>query len=218
MNMAEPVVLREVTGGAGRTCAEILSLLPAWFGIPSSNEDYIATADTHPGVIAMVGDEDVGITTVKHHSPYAAEVYLMAVKPAYHRHGIGVQMLRLVEERLAAQGVEFLQVKTLSAASPDAATPRPVRSGSPAGSGRSRSSPRCGTRRTRPCSSSRPFPRPGPRAVARPADQTAASGVTRPITPGRHRKTQPRRSGSSMWSAVTMYMSAHVGARRTRRW
>ncbi len=120
MNAAESVVLREVTGGAGRTCAEILSLLPTWFGIPSSNEDYIATADTHPGVIAMVGDDDVGITTVKHHSPYAAEVYLMAVKPAYHRHGIGVQMVRLVEERLAAQGVEFLQVKTLSAASPDA--------------------------------------------------------------------------------------------------
>jgi GNAT superfamily N-acetyltransferase len=71
-------------------------------------------------VLAVVDDEIVGITTVKHHSPYAAEVYLMAVKPAFHRHGIGRRMLRRVEERLAADGVEFLQVKTLSASRPDA--------------------------------------------------------------------------------------------------
>jgi GNAT superfamily N-acetyltransferase len=118
--MGASVELREVTGGADRTCAEILALLPTWFGIPASNQDYIDTAETHPGVIATVDGEDVGITTVKRHSPYAAEVYLMAVKPSHHRQGIGGQMLRRVEERLADEGVEFLQVKTLSAARPDA--------------------------------------------------------------------------------------------------
>ena len=92
--MDESVALREVNGGAGRTCAEILQLLTNWFGIPESNQDYIDTAETHPGVIATVAGEDVGITTVKRHSPYAAEVYLMAVKPSFHRHGIGWQMLR----------------------------------------------------------------------------------------------------------------------------
>jgi len=118
--MEASVALRDVTGGEGRACAEILALLPTWFGIPESNQDYVATAETHPGVIATVGGDDVGITTVKRHSPYAAEVYLMAVKPAYHRHGIGWQMLRRVEQRLAEEGVEFLQVKTLSATRPDA--------------------------------------------------------------------------------------------------
>ncbi|MGD9703147.1 MAG: GNAT family N-acetyltransferase [Acidimicrobiia bacterium] len=54
-----------------------------------------------------------------HHSPYAAEVYLMAVKPSFHRAGIGTAMLRHLEGTLAARGVEFLQVKTLSAARPD---------------------------------------------------------------------------------------------------
>jgi len=43
----------------------------------------------------------------------------MAVKPALHRAGIGRAMLRTVEARLAADGVEFLQVKTLSASRPD---------------------------------------------------------------------------------------------------
>jgi GNAT superfamily N-acetyltransferase len=117
--MDELVVLREVDGGAGQTCAEILELLPTWFGIAEANQDYIRTADTHPGVVAAVDGDDVGIATVKHDSPYAAEIHLMAVKPDYHRHGIGRLMLRSIEERLAADGVEFVQVKTLGTARVD---------------------------------------------------------------------------------------------------
>jgi GNAT superfamily N-acetyltransferase len=118
--MTGPAVeLRDVDGGAGAICPAILELLPAWFGIPEANKNYIETADTHPSVIASIDDDDVGITTVKHHSPYAAEVYLMAVKPSHHRVGIGTAMLRHLEAELAAAGVEFLQVKTLSAARPD---------------------------------------------------------------------------------------------------
>ena len=79
--MDERVVLREVSGGAGVQCDQILKLLPTWFGIPEANQNYVEMADTHPGVIASVGDDDVGIATIKHHSPYAAEIYLMAVSP-----------------------------------------------------------------------------------------------------------------------------------------
>ena len=111
----QPAVLRDVRGGAGVHCAKILRLLPRWFGLPEANQNYIAMADAYPGVLATVDDDVVGITTVKHHSQYAAEIYLMAVKPAYHRHGIGRLMLHRVERNLAADGVEFLQVKTLSA-------------------------------------------------------------------------------------------------------
>ena len=110
--------LRDVEGGGGATCALLLGQLPTWFGIAEANEAYIAAADANPCVIAAVDDVDVGITTVTHHSPYAAEVHLMAVAPAHHRHGIGTAMLRHLESRLADAGVEFLQVKTLSAAHP----------------------------------------------------------------------------------------------------
>ena len=113
------MVLRDVDGAAGAVCEDILRLLPEWFGIPEANADYVATAETAPGVVAAIGSDDVGITTVKQHSPFAAEIYLMAVKPAHHRHGIGTRMLRHVEARLAAIGVEFLQVKTLSASRED---------------------------------------------------------------------------------------------------
>lgn len=81
--------MREVRGGAGDVCAAILGQLPTWFGIPAANADYVATADTHSGVVAYAGPEAVGITTVKRHSPYAAEIYLMAVKPAFHPLGRG---------------------------------------------------------------------------------------------------------------------------------
>ena len=114
------VELRDVAEGAGEICRAILDLLPEWFGIDEANENYVEVAKIHPSVIATVDGQDVGITTVKQHSPYAAEVYLMAVKPTHHRVGIGTAMLLHLEANLAATGVEFLQVKTLSPACPDA--------------------------------------------------------------------------------------------------
>ena len=151
------IMLHEVDGGAGAACCEILQQLPTWFGIPEANQHYIDTADASPGVIATLDGDAVGITTVKHHSPYAAEIYLMAVKPAHHRHGVGRRMLERVEHRLAADGFEFLQVKTLDTRrAPTRATRGPERSGSPAAFGHSRSSRRSGIRATRRCSSSRP--------------------------------------------------------------
>ena len=89
------MVVRHVDGGAGQTCASILRLLPSWFGIPEANQRlhrhgrYVSARCRSPAS----AEDDVGITTVKHHSPYAAEIYLMAVKPAYHRRGIGSLMM-----------------------------------------------------------------------------------------------------------------------------
>ncbi|MGP0031533.1 MAG: GNAT family N-acetyltransferase [Acidimicrobiales bacterium] len=96
-----------------------MKTLPTWFGIPASVEDYIAVADRSPSVIASIGDDDVGLLTLVRHSPYAAEVYVMAVLAELHRRGIGRALLRHAEDMLAADGVEFLQVKTLAPSKPD---------------------------------------------------------------------------------------------------
>lgn len=100
-------------------CRRILAELPAWFGIAEANEDYVAHADRCDGVLATIDAEHVGLTTVLHHSEHSAEIYLMAVRPAWHRRGIGRAMLDDVERRLIADGVEYLQVKTLSPGHPD---------------------------------------------------------------------------------------------------
>jgi GNAT superfamily N-acetyltransferase len=100
-------------------CRAILDTLPKWFGVPASVEDYVATADRSPTIIASRGADDVGFLTLVRHSPYAAEVYVMAVRPEFHRQHIGRRLLSHAEYRLALDGVEFLQVKTLAPSKPD---------------------------------------------------------------------------------------------------
>jgi ribosomal protein S18 acetylase RimI-like enzyme len=113
------VEIRDQSSGSGELCRTILGALPTWFGIPESVEDYVAVAERSPTVIASLGGGDVGLLTVLSHSPDAAEIYVMAVLPEHHRRGIGGAMLRHTEATLAGAGVEFLQVKTLSASHPD---------------------------------------------------------------------------------------------------
>jgi GNAT superfamily N-acetyltransferase len=115
----ERVAVRTASGEAGTVCRRVLAELPTWFGIEEAVEGYVRAADAHQSLIAAVGGADVGITTLVRHTPYAAEVHLMAVLPALHRRGIGTAMLDHAEAGLAADGVEFLQVKTLSDTDPD---------------------------------------------------------------------------------------------------
>ena len=117
----EDLLLRDEPSGAGPTCRRILAALPTWFGIPESVDDYVAVADRTPTIVATLGGTavDVGMATILRHSEYSAEIYVMGVLPEYHRMGIGRALLRRAEESLARDGVEFLQVKTLSPRHPD---------------------------------------------------------------------------------------------------
>ena len=118
--MEPPVAqMRVDKSGSGTACRRILDLLPDWFGIPEAVDNYVEVADAKPCVIASLDGGDVGITIVIEHSPFAAEIYLMGVVPSAHRHGVGRAMLQHVEADLAYRGIEFLQVKTLSATDPD---------------------------------------------------------------------------------------------------
>ena len=101
-------------GGAGALCAEILATLPTWFGIPDSVAEYVAAADAEPTVVATLGDDACGILTLRLHSPYAAEIVVMGVRPELHRVGIGRALLHAAESWLAGRDIGFLQVKTLS--------------------------------------------------------------------------------------------------------
>lgn len=110
--------------GAGAVCAELLATVPHWFGFAEANRAYREVADRSPTLVARDGDGDdgdrpVGFVTVVRHSPYAAELHVLAVRPERHRQGIGRALIRQVEERLRAEGIEYLQVKTLSASAAD---------------------------------------------------------------------------------------------------
>jgi GNAT superfamily N-acetyltransferase len=105
--------------GGGATCAELLATVPHWFGMSEANEEYTRVADRCPTLVALDNDRAIGFVTVVHHSPHAAELHVMAVRPDHHRHGIGRALVESVEQRLRAEGVEYLQVKTLSASAGD---------------------------------------------------------------------------------------------------
>jgi GNAT superfamily N-acetyltransferase len=104
----------------------LLGLLPGWFGIESSVLEYIAEARTRPAYLAWPGTGDgqatepAGVLLGARHFPASAEIYLMAVDPAWHRRGAGRALVAALEADLAAEGVEFLQVKTQGPARPDA--------------------------------------------------------------------------------------------------
>jgi GNAT superfamily N-acetyltransferase len=59
--------------------------------------------------------DPIGFMSIKRHSAQAAELYVLGVRAEHHRQGIGRVLLDAVEQWLEAQGVCFLQVKTLSA-------------------------------------------------------------------------------------------------------
>ena len=103
----------------------LLRLLPGWFGIESSVLEYVAEARTRPAYQAWPDPgtgaaEPSGVLLASRHFPAAAEIYLMAVDPAWHRRGAGRALVTALEADLVAEGVEFLQVKTQGPARPDA--------------------------------------------------------------------------------------------------
>jgi GNAT superfamily N-acetyltransferase len=118
-----------VTSGehAPETVDRLLRLLPGWFGIDQANAAYVSRAGEIPAYLAWPGAESArggqrhpsGVLLAIRRFPRAAEIYLMAVDPAVHRRGAGRALIEALEADLIADGVEFLQVKTLGPSQPD---------------------------------------------------------------------------------------------------
>jgi len=101
------------------TCEKILNALPNWFGIPESIADYVTGVKDKPFYGVFDGDNAVGFVSIKVHSPYTAEIYVMGILENYHRMGIGKRMVQVCEEYCRMHGMEFLTVKTLDEKNPD---------------------------------------------------------------------------------------------------
>ena len=113
MNIEGPLL------GQGAVCEMILRALPEWFGIEEATAQYVRDVDDLPTFVAFEGGRAVGFMTVKQHFPQSAELYVLGVLPEMHQRGVGRALLSAVEAYLREQGVEYVQVKTLSASHPD---------------------------------------------------------------------------------------------------
>lgn len=96
-----------------RISREVLTDLPEWFGIPESTEEYIRESAHMPFWASVNGEEAEGFIALKESSPFAAELYVMAVKKAFHRKGIGKALFETFYQYAKEYGYEFLQVKTV---------------------------------------------------------------------------------------------------------
>jgi GNAT superfamily N-acetyltransferase len=97
----------------------ILADLPQWFGIPESREQYARDAETLPMLAVQIDGRAVGFLSIKRHSAFAAEAYVLGIERASHRNGLGRALFASAEQGLRGEGVRFLTVKTLSADHPD---------------------------------------------------------------------------------------------------
>lgn len=107
------------------TVERLLRKLPEWFGIESAISDYVEAARQLPAYLAWPDRAPTtglaaGVLLAKRHFPSSAEIYLMAVDPAVHRQGVGRALISALEADLAADDVQYLQVKTLGPSHPDA--------------------------------------------------------------------------------------------------
>jgi ribosomal protein S18 acetylase RimI-like enzyme len=113
----QPVPVHDARGAI---CREVLESLPEWFGIPASIDAYVSAADGLPMLACFEPAGDVvGFVSVKTHTPTAAEVYVMGVKRAWHRRGIGRALIGAAAQFAHCRGARFLTVKTLSPSNPD---------------------------------------------------------------------------------------------------
>ena len=99
--------------GTSAICEPVLRALPDWFGIEEAIVQYTAEIDQLPTFLVSWETGVVGFLSLKQHNPYAAEIYVMGIRLEAHRHGLGKALIGEAEKWLRAQGVEYLQVKTL---------------------------------------------------------------------------------------------------------
>jgi len=100
--------------------ASVLADLPVGYGLPHDVADYVAAAGHMVTYHAVAGDgQVVGVLLLEPHFPEAVEVYLMAVRSAYLRQGIGRRLLAAVEGDARAFGTRLIQLKTIGPSNPD---------------------------------------------------------------------------------------------------
>jgi N-acetylglutamate synthase-like GNAT family acetyltransferase len=108
------ISLTKAATGLGDVCEPILRSVPEWFGIEASIVEYVGAIERMPTILAMHGEQAIGFMTLEPHFPSSAELHVLAIRPAWHRRGVGTALLAATEALARSSGVRYLQVKTLS--------------------------------------------------------------------------------------------------------
>lgn len=96
-------------------CRAVLADLPLWFGLPESNEEYARGVRSYPFTAIFDAGEAIGFASVRRNNEYTAEIYVMGILERRHGRGLGTRLVEELSKRLKAEGIEYLEVKTLDA-------------------------------------------------------------------------------------------------------
>jgi ribosomal protein S18 acetylase RimI-like enzyme len=107
MSVNDGVKICEITQHKSDFAREILTALPAWFGIPESPETYVREAGALPMLGATAGSDPIGFLSLKEHNSFTTEAFVLGVKPDWHRKGVGRRLFQNAETSLRAGG-QFL--------------------------------------------------------------------------------------------------------------
>ncbi len=105
--------------GQSDICVPLLRLLPDWFGLEAAILNYEREIAGLPTFLAKADGNVSGFLSVKQHTPYAAEILVMAVHPGVQRGGIGRALVQAAEAWARGLKIEYMQVKTLGPSRPD---------------------------------------------------------------------------------------------------
>jgi GNAT superfamily N-acetyltransferase len=100
-------------------CVPLLRLLPDWFGIEAAVLNYEREIEHLPTFLAKGDGRVLGFLSLKQHTPYSAEILVMAVHTDVQRGGIGRALVEAAEAYARGLGIEYMQVKTLGPSNPD---------------------------------------------------------------------------------------------------
>ena len=75
--------------GEADVCEQILRSLPDWFGIEEAIVQYRRDLDRMETLVAVLGEEVVGFLAIHEHNAHSAEIHVVAIRPEFHRRGIG---------------------------------------------------------------------------------------------------------------------------------
>lgn len=113
------VTFREITSRKSEICREILNDLPEWFGIPEAVDAYVRAVEGLRMIACVAEEAPVGFLALKIHNSFTAEAYVLGVKRAWHRKGIGRSLFQYAEDILREMAFVYLTVKTVAADRPN---------------------------------------------------------------------------------------------------
>ncbi len=112
--MPADVKIRSFVPDDRAACAAIFEGLSDWFGIPETNQRYLAELGELTSFVAELEDHVVGFTSLRLHNPESAELEVLAVDSSMHRLGVGRQLVGRLETELRTRGgIRLFHVKTL---------------------------------------------------------------------------------------------------------